>query len=679
MKTTKYQLRIGKINFYFLITLLMVALFYLWTTTSSNAPLESTKKPEDYYNLLTEAFYNWQTYILKEPDPRILSLDNPYDPIANAPYRFHDLSLYNKHYYLYFGPTPVLTLLLPYRILTGEYLSINLATTLFLLGSVIISFLIYKTLNLITGYAISKKLNNIIFLNLAFSTGAPILLRWANIYELAIITGNFYLLLGIYYLIKSILKNNNKFIILSSVSFGLAIGSRPHLILAISIIVFALVFYDIKINNIRFNKYYIFDCINFRSICIFVPFFTIIVFLLLYNYIRFGNILEFGNKYILSGNEYFTKSEYASHKISISNFFHLSNITPHSYYFLLKPFSLINNFPYFTYDIREPLNQAKLALVERDVGPIFGIIVISPIYILGILFPIIYFSKLIYKNITNYILSFVSLGSMATMILIASHNSSARYCIDFASPLLIVGIYSFILLIRNIDKFYSNLLKTLLILISIYSIMFVIAISISGYVDRGLQYQNKKQFNSLSSYFHSRPNYNKQLRFFTFNVELDFNKMDTNLILPILSSGMTGASDILYLYKYNINTYKIYFSKRCNFNLLNNYLSPFDIARSYNQQGVINPVDSQFLKVINNSSHILTFEYWQMTRQINIYIDKIKVLTIESNMFPTNKDNIFIGSDQYNINFTETKSTNYIKLISSYINFEEESKWYPRL
>src|ERR1700722_6023730 len=48
-----------------------------------------------------------------QPDPRLLALADPYDPKANAGISALDTSLYGGHYYVYFGITPFVTLLVP--------------------------------------------------------------------------------------------------------------------------------------------------------------------------------------------------------------------------------------------------------------------------------------------------------------------------------------------------------------------------------------------------------------------------------------------------------------------------------------------------------------------------------------------------------------------------------------
>lgn len=46
-----------------------------------------------YYSPLADAFAHGQTHLLVEPAPELLALPDPYDPVANASYRFHDALL----------------------------------------------------------------------------------------------------------------------------------------------------------------------------------------------------------------------------------------------------------------------------------------------------------------------------------------------------------------------------------------------------------------------------------------------------------------------------------------------------------------------------------------------------------------------------------------------------------
>ena len=81
-----------------------------------------TREPQGYYEHLTAAILDGQTYLKLTPDPRLARLANPWGGAQGIP-RAHDASYYNGRYYLYFGVTPVILLLAPWRLLTGTYLS----------------------------------------------------------------------------------------------------------------------------------------------------------------------------------------------------------------------------------------------------------------------------------------------------------------------------------------------------------------------------------------------------------------------------------------------------------------------------------------------------------------------------------------------------------------------------
>jgi hypothetical protein len=101
--------------------------FYLWTAATgwrSLAPRRELGRKGDrdfagFHNLLTEAFLAGQLHLTIPPDLRLLALPDPYDPVANAPYRLPEASLYRGKYYFYWGPAPVLLLFLPFRLLIG--------------------------------------------------------------------------------------------------------------------------------------------------------------------------------------------------------------------------------------------------------------------------------------------------------------------------------------------------------------------------------------------------------------------------------------------------------------------------------------------------------------------------------------------------------------------------------
>jgi hypothetical protein len=113
---------------------LVVAWFYLGTAMEPWIPWFS-REPSGYYGLQTAGFRAGQLAAAIAPQPALLALKDPYDPVANAPYRVHDMTLYRGHYYLYFGATPILLVFWPCAALTGWYPSEPLVVAVFCAGA----------------------------------------------------------------------------------------------------------------------------------------------------------------------------------------------------------------------------------------------------------------------------------------------------------------------------------------------------------------------------------------------------------------------------------------------------------------------------------------------------------------------------------------------------------------
>src|SRR5262245_30620992 len=92
---------------------------YLWSARSGVLEYWSSKASATYYNLLVQGLRDGQLSVKREAPPELARLPDPYDPAANAPYRWladaplHDLSYYRGKLFLYFGITPALVLFWP--------------------------------------------------------------------------------------------------------------------------------------------------------------------------------------------------------------------------------------------------------------------------------------------------------------------------------------------------------------------------------------------------------------------------------------------------------------------------------------------------------------------------------------------------------------------------------------
>ena len=276
--------------------LAVVLAHYLWTASSTGNAFRFGVRHEDPYNRLCDALLAGQLSLLVTPRPELLRLADPYDPRANDPFKIWDYSLYRGRYYLYFGVAPALAAFLPFRMLTGMDLPENLAAALFMFGGVLSSlaaflivagrFLPRTPLHLVASAAVL----------LGFSNFGPYILRRPAVYEVAVAAGYCFLMSGLACTLWGVLGARGRALGLAagSLSFGLAVASRPHLLMAAPFLLAAYTHLGARQPG-GWRR-------NWReALWLALPFATCLAGLLLYNRARFGEWLEFGSRYVLSG------------------------------------------------------------------------------------------------------------------------------------------------------------------------------------------------------------------------------------------------------------------------------------------------------------------------------------------------------------------------------------------
>ena len=197
------------------------------------------EKDNIYNKYLVDAIIQGKLSIDLIPPKELENLDNPYDKkqreSANIEYSF-DTAYYNGKYYVYFGPVPALLLFVPYKLITGKYLNISVGTMLFVLLSLIVNIKlciqIYKRWfkDIPFGLLLIFIVGNLI-------SGLYIWNTWRIwVYELTIISGFFFVQLGIFLVLKATAdiqykKLNMIYLFLACLSMALAVGCRPTLVL----------------------------------------------------------------------------------------------------------------------------------------------------------------------------------------------------------------------------------------------------------------------------------------------------------------------------------------------------------------------------------------------------------------------------------------------------------------
>lgn len=319
--------------------------FYFWTATSAGSPLTWERPSYDLYNRLADGFLAGRTSFLEEPPPELAKLANPYEPAANAPYRkYHDVTYYRGRYYLYFGPTPIVLLLAPWKALTGSSLPQNLAVVGFAWGSAGLGVLLLRQLRARFFPATGSGLFLGATAAVIFGSLWPVLLRRPIYYELAIASAAFCGLAALLCLLRAEgSRRASAWLAGAGLALGFSVGARPDYVL---------------------GSLGVLGCLGWAwwratpagpwperlrglarpVLAVGLPFAVLMLLLMAYNAARFGSVAEFGTSYMLAGSNQNGVSQVGLHYLPINAYYHLF-APPHlGVYF---PFVLVTGFPPF--------------------------------------------------------------------------------------------------------------------------------------------------------------------------------------------------------------------------------------------------------------------------------------------------------------------------------------------
>lgn len=434
-----------------------------------------------YNKDFVEVVKSGKFYISDEPSQKVLDLKNPYDnytrdanTIRDVDYRW-DTALYNGHQYIYFGILPLLIIFLPFNLLTNRYLKVSIVVFIF-------SIFIFILLKEILVKIIKRYFKDIPFINVFLSLiilFSGTLILYANgmsrVYELVIIVGLYFVLQGIYFILKSMEFEKRRClnIFLGSLCLALSVACRPTDLFASLLILPYLI--DLLIKNIKEkNNKDLFKLI----ISVIIPYLTVGIALMWYNYIRFDNIFEFGAKYQLT----------------------IANMKDLESRIFAIPTGLICNlfsFPIFINDFPFIENHNNLMTfygyyyIENMIG---GLFIIAPICFT--IFNIFKINKKVEnKELKIIINSLIITGILIAVISVMMAGSNQRYLIDYAWMIILAGILIFLTIydiFKNDET--KNVLKYVLVCITAYT--FIIGI-LSGIVSE----KNYMRDNSSEEYY----------------------------------------------------------------------------------------------------------------------------------------------------------------------------------
>jgi hypothetical protein len=315
------------------IIFVLIALILLWTSTSDGYATHIGAVQTDQYNQLADGFLHGQLSILTPAPKGLTSLSDPYSPALNSAYQgaYHDLALYHGHFYLTWGPTPVITLYIPWRILHLGDMPVGFSVWIFCVIG--LGFILAAFYRLATHYVptVNTKRLALCSVALALSSVLPFILQRTEVYEAAISSAYCFVGIGAYFLVTGALSGRLSLrrLAISSLAFGLTAGGRWDLVFVGGFILPLVALHYVRNNRDLRSR--------LRGITwILGPFALCILLLLWYNVARFGSPLESGASYVLAGYD-----------PTVAKLYQPGYLPPDLFYYLIDPPHFTLNFPYF--------------------------------------------------------------------------------------------------------------------------------------------------------------------------------------------------------------------------------------------------------------------------------------------------------------------------------------------
>jgi hypothetical protein len=416
----------------------LVFALYVWIITVGRLDKWPTGG-HNYYWKLAQAFQQGQTYLLQEPNPQLAALENPYDHHQREGIEYlWDTTYYDGKYFLYWGPVPAVIAAIVSSV-TGAAVPDAYLVFSFVFGTALFSVLLLRE--------ICKKFNlpRWAFWGGAFALMINVPLIWLLtrpiFYEASISGGQFFSMMGFYFLFLGFRNDNPRtgWIAASALSFGLAGATRINLLPSV-ILLAALILWRIYTFN---QKKLSLSLPAFAATL--VPLALVACGLCWYNYDRFGSIFEFGHRYQLTGPSLTANYE------DISS---VKYILPNTYTYIFRSPALGGEFPFFTVPwIKEKMWPSFIHLPEHYyyTEPVAGILLVVPLLGLAALLLGRFFWLFINGDMPRTtepidtdsrlfswfgILLFVYVV-IQMFVLLSFVNSAMRYLVDI-SPALIV-------------------------------------------------------------------------------------------------------------------------------------------------------------------------------------------------------------------------------------------------
>lgn len=355
---------------------LMMWLFCLSGETGNYVayPLDYAVESYSPYIQQFDAFIKGQLHLDVQPSAELLALKNPYSVSerSGVSYLF-DRAFFEGKYYSYFGVAPLLTVYLPFYLISGGR---GLPTDSTVMAAFSVLTAIFLPLAVIEWSKLRRKnapwFSAVCAIGAYFASMVLFIQRGKTpFYYVASIAGMAFISAFLCFALKAIRseKKSEKtvFLVLAGAGFALAFLSRINSVLSVSFVIAAGIILCaaecFKKKNAK--KFF---C---ETAALGAPVVAAVAFSLCYNYARFGNPLQFGADYQLTVA---ITSQYE---------FFAGGIIPTIFHYFIQPFVADDFFPYIQLDFMRFANYGRALYIDSSFGlfavPFMLSLLLSPV------------------------------------------------------------------------------------------------------------------------------------------------------------------------------------------------------------------------------------------------------------------------------------------------------------
>ncbi|MGA2280317.1 MAG: tetratricopeptide repeat protein [Verrucomicrobiota bacterium] len=447
---------------------------FIWSAEPGFLELTRPHAEDSYYNLLVRGFRAGQLNVKREAPPGLTQLSDPYDPAVNASYIWDDsyplldLSYYREKLYLYFGVTPALVLFWPYAALTGHYLLHKDAVVIFYsLGFLVAAGLLRAVWRRYFPEA-SVWVAAVGILTLGLATGTLEVLSRCDVYEVAMSCGFAFTMLALAAIWYSLhdAKRRVLWLLMASLAYGLATGSRPSLLFGAIILLMPVTQAWRAATEPRSRRR-----VGLLFVAAVGPVMLIGLGLMLYNTLRFDSPFEFGWHCQLA----------AGYRSNIAQQFSPHYLWFNFRFYFLEPMRWSGHFPFLHAVPLSPLPSGYFGEGE----PYSGILSNYPLVWLALAAPLAWRGRpmevvsVLRWFVTAVFLFFV----ICALTICLFFSASSRYELDFLPALMLLAVIGILGLERALvsSPAWRRIARWGWCLLLAYSVVFNILASVEAH------------------------------------------------------------------------------------------------------------------------------------------------------------------------------------------------------